>query len=578
LLKELMNDDRAVGSASTPESRPVNTLPMSRFDVLMLSLVALTAALHLPLTSRLNLNWDEFRFLSDVYQFQRGTLTSPLQTIHVYLFSWLPGVGQNEIDQIVVARFIYYLLLLGSCGFVYLTATRFLTRAGALFAVLALLSYSDVIAHGTSFRFDGLSVFLLLGALTLLVRKPMVPAATVAAGFLTAVSLMVTLKSGFYLPTFLLVLGIASPGSWKKAALQALFFVAAMVSFFALLFVLHSAILQSPSTADSVERMQWVVGTGIGFADLFPRSNYLVLTIVVNPGVWLLVVTGVALVLRSALRGERSREALLVLAILAPLASLAVYRNAFPYYYVFLMPSAVIVAGVAFDRLGSGRRWQERARAALVGIIAGGFAFHYSDRLADETHVQRELVEAVHEMFPKPVPYVDRNSMIASFPKVGFFMSTWGFERYHARGVPIFRDLLSEAAPMFLIANHPALEIHSNVAEVHPYRLLDEDLRVLRENFVRHWGPVHAAGKTFVATNVEEVELEILIPGVYEVLSLAPVYINEVRHDPGDAVILSRGMIVVLGGNEGQEVTLRIGRELYRPSTEFPDGAIYRGF
>jgi 4-amino-4-deoxy-L-arabinose transferase-like glycosyltransferase len=349
-----MNNDRAVGSGSTPESRPIHTLPMTRFDVLMLSLVALAAALHLPLIARLNVNWDEFRFLSDVYQFQRGTLTSPLQTIHVYPFSWLPGVGQNEIDQIVAARFVYYLLLLGSCGLVYAIATRFLTRAGALFAVLAFLSYSDVIAHGTSFRFDGLSVFLLLGALTLLVRQPIILAATAVAGLLTAMALMVTLKSAFYLPTFLMVLGVAWPGPWKKNALHVLLFATVTCSFLALLFVLHSTNLQVPSTSDSLGRVQGVVATVIEPANLFPRSTYLLRTILVNPGVWLLVVIGVAILLRSVFRRERSREALLVLAILTPLASLAVYRNAFPYYYVFVMPPAVIVAGVVFDRWDQG--------------------------------------------------------------------------------------------------------------------------------------------------------------------------------------------------------------------------------
>jgi hypothetical protein len=400
----------------------------------------------------------------------------------------------------------------------------------------------------------------------------------IVAAFLTAGALMSTIKSGFYLPAFFLVLLLRPPGPLGRTALQALLFVATTLLFFALLFALHKSNLPTPPASDSMAMIRGAATTGLKFGDLFPRSDYLLWTITLNPAIWVLIVLGVAILLRCVMHLDRAREALVVLAILTPVASLAIYRNAFPYYYVFIMPTAVIAAGVAFDRLGSRSRFYHRARAAMIGAVLAGLAFHYSERLADETQVQRQLVEAVHKMFPEPTPYVDRNSMIASFPKVGFFMSTWGFEHYYALGAPIFRDVLIGSAPRFLIANHPALDIHSETAESHPYRLFEEDLQVLRDNFIPYWGPVHIAGKTVVATDLKEVELEVLIPGEYEIRSVAPVSIDGVMFDPGDVVSLQQGRVRVVGASDGQEVTLRIGRDLYRPRIDFPQGRIFRGF
>jgi hypothetical protein len=63
---------------------------------------------------RRNINWDEFLFLSTIYRAARGEALPLLQTAYVHLFGWLPHVGSDEIDQVLVGRSIYVLLFAGS--------------------------------------------------------------------------------------------------------------------------------------------------------------------------------------------------------------------------------------------------------------------------------------------------------------------------------------------------------------------------------------------------------------------------------------------------------------------------------
>ena len=94
------------------------------FSRVLLVLIAVAAVLRVPLVFRLNIDGDEFRFLSLVYEHLRGQLGTPLMTIHVYLFQWLPAVSANEADQIVAARVVMLALSLGSAFLTYLIGEK----------------------------------------------------------------------------------------------------------------------------------------------------------------------------------------------------------------------------------------------------------------------------------------------------------------------------------------------------------------------------------------------------------------------------------------------------------------------
>jgi hypothetical protein len=186
---------------------------------------------------------------------------------------------------------------------------------------------------------------------------------------------------------------------------------------------------------------------------LFPTSRYLILSAFDNLFIWLLLVDAAGILVYRMWRLDRLPETLLLAALLLPLTTLAYYRNAFPYFYLFIMPPALVVCGLRVEtlltRMKSG---SSTARLLLAAVTAGvvlNFGTNFPRVTEDQVTTQRRIVDAVHEMFPEPVPYIDRNSMIASFPHVGFFMSTWGMESYHGAGRPIFEHLLRTAAPKF---------------------------------------------------------------------------------------------------------------------------------
>lgn len=570
----------------------------------LLLLVGTLALLHFLLVFRLNINWDEFRFLSDVYRLQAGTLTAPLQTLHVHGFRWLPGVGSNEIDQIIAARVVYFFLLLGSCGFVFLIARRFLSTAASLFVIVCYLSYSDILAHGTSFRFDGLAVFFILAALALLLRKAPTGGGTIAAGVLVAVAFLVTMKTIFYAPTFLAIMMLrAHPGSTPidlegrntgsgrretlaDIALFALAFALSLV----VLYFLHRSTLGGAGgeTVQATSILQRAGPLFLGW-ELLPARHYLIITLILNLVIWGLLTVGVgervATYRRLKKSGKANPEFLLLLALLLPLASLLVYRNGFPYYYAFIMPPALVFCGFHIEALVQKVRLREsRIYALLLGCwgvaLLGSFSIHYLRNWPDDLQVQRQVIEAVHEIFPEPVPYIDRNSMISSFPKVGFFMSTAGFRLYHEVGEPIFEDLIVEVAPQFLLANHPALMLDRQLQGLltpGTNQLLDDDLRILEDNFIPHWGPLWILGKSLNLTSTEPVEVKILVPGFYTLEADGPVSVGTRVVRPNERINLDRTHYEVRSTTPDAEIELRWSGHTI-PLRAPPEGALFRGF
>ena len=179
-------------------------------------------------------------------------------------------------------------------------------------------------------------------------------------------------------------------------------------------------------------------------------------------------------------------------------------------------------------------------------------------------------------MFPEPTPYIDRNSMISSYPKCGFFMSSWGIEAYRLKGKPIFDQVLEECEPKFLIANSYQLEsaMSAMSSEQNPYSLFDQDAIVLRANFIHHWGGIWVAGKSF-RPDISPITFDIVVEGFYTVESSEPATVDGQQYKGGDYIFLSKGSHVI--NSSPHQITLRFGRDLLRP--EFaPTSPIYFSF
>jgi len=123
-------------------------------DKALIAAIGLCLALQASLALVMEINWDEFFYLSNLYSYQHGELAKPLQSFHIHLLGWLTSLPGNEIDQIVAGRFVMLLCEAGTCALIYLLARRFASRTAALAAALAFVSASFTIIHGASFRAD----------------------------------------------------------------------------------------------------------------------------------------------------------------------------------------------------------------------------------------------------------------------------------------------------------------------------------------------------------------------------------------------------------------------------------------
>lgn len=545
----------------------------------LLLLVAASLLLKLHLVFLLNVNWDEFYYLALVHQYLRGELTGPFQVFHVHLFWWLPLVSDSEVSQIVAARLVMYGLGLGSCAFTYLIGRQFLNPAGALFGVLAYLSVSNILEHGTAFRADSICAFLFLAALCLLLCGPGARRAAVA-GVLMALSVMVSIKVAIHLATIgsVFLIMLLPAGRRRETWMRIVAFGVTFAVAGALLYGLHRFSLPGGASVDAAQFATATADKMLLTHEFFPRRLDLLNSLIRNPVVWGLVASRLLIVAFDAARRREGalRQLLFFGAFLIPLLSVLVYENAFTYYYVFALSPAIILSGFAVDHLArtvqaNGSRRALFEIAVLTGVVLAGFIIHYRENDADATVAQRQIVNAVHRMFPHPVPYLDGPSMIATFPKAGFFMSDWGIEAYRAAGRPALAQVIAEQAPVFLLANEKTLidaVIGTQLAKPEQ-SLLEADRQALIENYIPHWGIVFVAGKTLKVDTSAPTGFDIAIPGLYTVEATDSVVIDGVLYAPAETVRLERGAHAMAPRAAPATVTLRWGQHLFRP-TELP--------
>lgn len=510
---------------------------------------------HLWLALTKSINWDEFHHFDQIRQLASGTLVSPLQTIHARLFAWLLDLPGDTTVQIRAARLVMLACTMTTAAALYKIAARFVSHRAALLTSLAYLSGGYVVAQGTAFRTDPLAAALLMGALWVLACRPMSLRAALVAGLLVGAAGLVTIKAAFYLPAFAAIIWLRMQNDRTAAVRTALTVLAVALATFVGLLAWHSVGLAAPpmaATGDTVASTGRTVFSE-GFA---PQWRWVVLQIALAPHcVWLLWQAPAAWREAHFDRATRFGFAGLML----PLLSLLVYRNAYPYFFVFLLPPVMIAASPAMARLLE--RWRGPTLAWAMALLAVGIAGAQSS--GEVLEGQRRTIAAVHRMVPVPVAYFDFAGTLGDYPRALPFMpSGWGLAEYRRRGTPQFRQAMAARQIPLLIANHPVLAAAMR-GDRPSERLLDPDADALRTNYIPHWGRVFAAGKRFEPQGLPTVA-EFLVPGTYT-LEGAPLRIDGRLLRPGETVIVERGVHSIAGGSN-VAATLRWGDHLAQPT------------
>lgn len=548
------------------------------FAVLVLTAIVLKAQI-LP---RWPVHQDEFNYLSAVHAYERGELTKPFQNFHVHFFGWLSTVGDNEVTQVIAARFVMYLFLLGTCFYLFRTACYFLVIRGALFCVLCYLSFIFTIANGASFRHDTPATFFFMFALYHFVVREDSLSSNLLAGLAMAVSLLFTIKAAIYLPVFAgwFLSRLMISNERAKSLRHMSYFLTALILGFMAIYKLHGSTLPHSAVNSNTGFLSSVFSTFVTLEQIFPARTWIIQTFIIDSIIWSLLLGGFICYLIDLLRHRYTRidTAAYLFVFFIPLLSLLVYINAYPYFFVFLVPTATLFCGYAFERLASKLKNAKRVTIPFLSVILGilvlaNFIVHFPRymRSTELTALQRNLMSTIHTMFPEPVPYVDKCSMVSSYPKIGIFMSVAGMRHYLQCGEPIMDELLANKKPLFLLANHFFLDLNSKEPprSTHGQVLLEADWKVLRSYFIHHWGPVWVVGKQFsLGPEIPLQHFEIIVPGLYTVETDTDTLIDGTLCRHGNVVSLGEGVHTIEVKGMKATIKLKWGDHLYRPDNE----------
>ncbi len=514
--------------------------------------------LYLALTR--GINWDEFQHYDVVRRLDAGTLNQVLQTFFAQYFTWLLHLPGDVTDHIRVARVIMVFFEMGTAIAIFALARRFASDGAAALVALAYLTAGFVVIHGTAFRTDAQAAFLLMSALWLLAsRRPDIVSALVF-GALTGLAAMITIKVVIYAPAFAGIawLRLRESGHRRTMAGYLAGCVIASLAVFAALYVWHSGFITKPALSAGMSTIGSASGV-VFSAGLLPRLETLVFQIVFAPHVTALIIVTLVLLPRLPLTRAQS---LSVLAMLLPLAVVLIYRNAFAYFYVFLLPPVLVATAPALQQLLMKRR--RYGILPLAALFMPAWALFIAtlgpSGILDG---QKQTIAVAHQLFPEPVTYFDFAGSLGDYDRaLNFMPSGWGLASYRAREVPKLSQIMAEKAVPLLIENHHVLEA-ALVGNDWPEKLLDADAEALHNNFIHHWGRIWVAGK-HIDAGAAPVSVNIGIPGQYT-LEQSALRIDGTSYQPGEVIDLSRGTHEI-GGGRTVEAILRWGDHLEIPA------------
>ncbi|MDA8584998.1 hypothetical protein N9L47_01885 [Rhodobacteraceae bacterium] len=470
-----------------------------------------------------NVNWDEFYFLSHVHAWLDGRLDRPMQTGFVHAFTWLGLVPGHEMEQIFAARVVMIGCLAATSFSIHRIAHHLTNERSANVAVLAFLCSGFVLAHGGSFRADPIAAALLTSAVAVAMTTRLALLHIVAVGALLALSFMVTIKSALYLPAFLGVM------IWRmndRAAVVRLCVAMVVASGLVVLFYTwHASGVTVADGNEASTNAKDAVKTGFLQDGLFPRQYVIRSWVLFSlPQLILAAIGFVSL--------GRSRLVLTLCLFAAPVLSVAIYRNAFPYFFPFAAPLLMIAVAIGAQRIKSPKVMVQLGILMIFGAI-----LQLALIAPENSRSQRATIAEVHRLFDKPISYIDGFGIMSSFPKTAFFMSSWGVARYRAAGQPVFAGIIQNEQPPLLLAQRYALQnaLMGEVESDTPFDLLPEDRAVLRRSYVHYSGTIWLAG---AETVLSETGAQISVPfeGHYRVETEGTVTINGAGYNDGDVI------------------------------------------
>lgn len=531
---------------------------------------AAALVLQLELVFNRPVNWDEFFHLSEAHAFHQGRLAETLQVLYARAFFWLPMLPVDAVDQIRIARLFMLGFEMATLAAIYGIGRHFAGRLPAALATLAYFTGGYVVQHGFSYRADPMAAAFLMGSLWMLLESRLDAKAITITALLAALALLTTIKVVFYAPAFAAVAWLR----WREAelprdTLRRLGLLAIVTSVLSGLFV-GATILSLPeithSPAASASKTITTSGMMMFSEGMFPRWPYILGAITAAPFLAALLLSAPMAISRATLTHSNR---VVIAALMVPLASIIFYRNSFPYFYVFILPPVMVGVAVAIGQIIE----RVSAKLLMTAFMANALIISLATPRT-VLPVQKEVLTAVHEIFPEPVAYFDFPGMIVDFPKANFFMTTWGVRKYWVGHEESFVDVMARQTVPLLVLNQELLDRNQTGAEP-AWELKEEDAQALRDGFIPHWGPLWVAGRRFPPFSGIQ-DFPVYTPGIYTIEGAAA-RIDRKQYLPGDFVQLRRG-VYRFEPDTPNETRLRWGKNLKRPAQPFSANPLFKDF
>lgn len=539
--------------------------------------------LKLLLIWRLNVNWDEFYFLSHVHDLVRGDLTLVLQALHTHLFRWLVTLGGDEMREIIAGRLVMTCLLGTTILLIWKLASQWASSGAAALAALTYATMVSTIKHGGSFRADSLLTPLVLLSLLLFSRRQDGARSDIAAGALLGLATAVTIKAVLAGPVFvaLALLGEEKAelqlGPRLRAATARLCRLGVAAGVIVVVLTgAHWLALTNPPRETAGRFALKSAQTTLIDIDFIPQAGFLKESLAADTLAWTLIAAGIAFAVLQ------KRRAPLIFGL--ALFPILIYRNSFPYYYPVMLAPASVLSAITFDAMGQWvlRRLGGAALGRVLGVtLAAIFVvglIHVAELWRDEQQAQREVIAAVHQIFPSPTPYIDHSGMIAAFPKANFFMSGWGLQSYRQKGIAFMPRAMRNSSPAFVLSNRPVLEPGHPAFQL----LLPEDQSLIEQGFVPYWGPIRVAGAQVRLSDSDAIDLKLPFPGRYRLESEEPVLVDGSVRNGEEVLDFSRTTVRIsraTGQQDNRPLRVRLVLAAARPAPApaAPTSVLYTG-
>lgn len=562
--------DMAQSSPSLPASEQADARLTGRLHwparAWVLSATTIIIAVQVYMALVKGLHWDEFHHFDIVRRLANGTLTHTLQTFYGHYFSWLLTLPGDVIDRVRTARLSMLLFEVGAAVALFGLARRFASDTAATLVALAYLSAGFVVVHGTAFRTDPQAAFLLTTALWLLATRRLTLASILAFGVLTGLAAMITIKVVFYAPAFAGIAWLRLSEGKKAIAAKLAASVGASLITFAALYAWHAGFVAKPAVSAGLGTVSSAgrVVFGDGF---FPAWPTFLVQLFIAPHVTLLAIATFFYLPRLAMpRAQRW----CIGGMLLPLASVLVYTNAYPYFFVFLLPPVLAAMAPALDHvLIKQQRFSLRPLLVFMPIWAVFLATTIPSGVLE---TQKQTIEVAHRLFPEPVTYFDIAGMMGDHDRALTYMPAgWGLKNYTRRGNLQLSEIMAQKTVPLLIDNHAVFTVALRDMDWHEH-FFEADAEALRDSYINHWGKIWVAGKQIPAGE-DGLTIDVRIPGPYT-LEGSSLQISGVAYQPGDVIELRRGLYEI-GGNRADNATLRWGDHLEIPAAPPPSAPIF---